>query len=107
MDCVCASTTFGEIRSVDTILMINMKDLERLNVTFPLTAGQGCVRRIARYALLITTLMLEGKNKPIRAMVGDCEVDEQSGQPISANCMIEFTGDVTLRCKGAYLLLWV
>lgn len=102
MECVCSSTTFGEIQEVDTILMINLKDLKQhLNITFPLTAGQGCVRRVARYAVLITTLMLKSnKNKPIRAMIVNSDTDEKSGQPTSANCIIEFSGGVTLRCKG-------
>ena len=102
MECVCSSTTFGEIQAVDTILMINLKDLQQhLNITFPLTAGQGCVRRVARYAVLITTLMLKSnKNKPIRAMIVDSDRDQNSGQPTSANCIIEFSGGVTLRCKG-------
>lgn len=102
MDCVCSSTTFGEIQAVDTILMINEKDLEQhLNISFPLTAGQGCVRRLVRYALLITTLMLKSnKNKPTRAMIVDSDTDKQSGQPTTAKCVIEFSGGVTLRCKG-------
>jgi hypothetical protein len=102
MKCVCSSTTFGEIQAVDTILMINQQDLKQhLNITYPLTAGQGCVRRLARYALLITTLMLKSnKNKPTRAMVVNSDTDKKSGQPITANCIIEFSGGVTLRCRG-------
>ena len=100
MDCVCASSTFGAIQQVDAILMVNLRDLDVLNVTFPLTAGQGCVRRLARYCVLITTLMLEGNNKPLRATVEECYVDETSGQPTSARCVVEFSGDVVLRCKG-------
>ena len=101
MDCVCSSKTFGEIQTIDTILMINQKDLaQHLNITFPLTAGQGCVRRLARFALLITTLMLSTNNKAIRAMIVDSDTDSNSGQPITAKCIIEFSGGVTLRCKG-------
>ena len=108
MDCVCSSTTFGEIQAVESILMINEKDLEHhLNITFPLAVGQGCVRRLGRYAVLITTLMLKNsKNKPTRAMVMVSDTDKRSGQPTAANCIIEFSGGVTLRCKGKEELLF-
>lgn len=101
MECVCARKTFGAIRSVDAILQVNVEDLDVVNVAFPLAAGQGCVRRLARYCVLITTLMLlEGNNKPLRATVEESDIDEKSGQPTSAKCVVEFSGDVTLRCEG-------
>ena len=103
IDCVCARNTFGAIQHVDAILAINLDDLDKINVRFPLTTGQGCVRRLARYCLLITTLMLEGNNKPLKATVEESCVDEKSGQPTSATCMVEFSGNVTLRCKGKQL----
>lgn len=102
LDCVSAKKTFGSIKDIDAILIINLQDLEEVHVSLPLTAGQGCIRRLARYCVLISTLMLRSNHFPVRATVTDNVTDETSGEPIAANCQVEFSGGAVLKCNVLY-----
>jgi hypothetical protein len=47
-------------------------------------------------------MLRPGDHKPISAAVLDSEIDEESGQPIFAECRIHFTNNVVLTCQTAY-----
>jgi hypothetical protein len=102
LNCVCARKTFGNIDSIDSILTVNLQDLALLSVSLPLTPGQGCIRRLARFSVLVATLMLQANHKPVRATVTDFIVDEASGEPLSANCEVEFSDNILLKCYVVY-----
>jgi Oxidoreductase family, NAD-binding Rossmann fold len=102
LDCVCARNTFGLIRHIDAILTVNLKDLAAISVSLPLTSGQGCVRRLARYCVLIASLVLRACCTPLKATVLSHVLDEASGEPISATCRVEYTGGVVLDCQVVY-----
>jgi Oxidoreductase family, NAD-binding Rossmann fold len=102
LDCVCARNTFGLIRHIDAILTVNLKDLAAISVSLPLTAGQGCVRRLARYCVLIASLVLRACCTPLKATVLSHVLDETSGEPLSATCRVEYTGGVVLDCQVVY-----
>jgi hypothetical protein len=102
LNCVCARQTFGNIDSIDSILTVNSQDLALLNVSLPLSPGQGCIRRLARFSVLVATLMLQANHKPVRATVTDFIVDEASGEPLSANCEVEFSDNILLKCYVVY-----
>ena len=110
LNCVRTTFTFGNIIEIDTILTINLQDLKTLNVTLPLSSQQGCIRRLARFPVLITTLMLKQQQqqfqgleiKPVSAQVTDHIIDDVSGEPISAHCEILFTNNVILKCYVVY-----
>lgn len=102
LSCVCTNETFGAIQHIDAMLTINLQDLHVVDVSLPLTAGQGCVRRLARYCVLVATLMLRTNQKPVRATVTKHVTDDTSGEPISANCEVEFSGGVMLTCYVVY-----
>lgn len=110
LNCVRTTSTFGNIIEIDTILTINLQDLKTLNVTLPLSSQQGCIRRLARFPVLITTLMLKQQQqqsqgttiKPVSAQVTDRIIDDVSGEPISAHCEILFTNNVILKCYVVY-----
>lgn len=109
LNCVRTTSTFGNIIEIDTILTINLQDLKTLNVTMPLSSQQGCIRRLARFPVLITTLMLKQQQqsqgieiKPVSAQVTDHIIDDVSGEPISAHCEILFTNQVVLKCYVMY-----
>jgi hypothetical protein len=109
LNCVRATSTFGNIIEIDTILTINLEDLKTLNVTLPLSSQQGCIRRLARFPVLITTLMLKQQQQshgtettPVSAQVTDHIIDDVSGEPISAHCEILFTNNVILKCYVMY-----
>jgi hypothetical protein len=47
-------------------------------------------------------MLRPGDHKPISAAVLQSEIDEESGQPIYAECRVNFTNDVVLTCQTAY-----
>ena len=109
LNCVRVTLTFGNIIEIDAILTINLKDLNTLNVKLPLSSQQGCIRRLARFPVLITTLMLKQQQQlqgteiiPLSAQVLDHIIDDVSGEPISAHCEILFTNNVILKCYVMY-----
>lgn len=102
VDCVCSKKTFGSIQLIDAILTVNLQELEQVNVSLPLTAGQGCIRRLARYCVLAATLFLRAQQTPVRATVTECSIDDESGEPFAANCRVEFSGGTVLQCYVAY-----
>jgi Oxidoreductase family, NAD-binding Rossmann fold len=101
-DCICAAKTFGNIRRIEAILYVNVKDLSRINIPFPITAGHGCIRRLARFCMLIATLIVTDE-QPVRATVVKHDTDPDSGEPLSATCLIEFERSVTVQCKVGYM----
>ena len=109
LNCVRATSTFGNIIEIDTILTINLQDLKTLNVTLPLSSQQGCIRRLARFPVLITILMLKQQQQsqgteiePVSAQVTEYIIDDVSGEPISAHCEILFTNNMILKCYVVY-----
>jgi hypothetical protein len=102
MNCVSAQNTFGAIQHIKAMLSIHHRDLGAIDVTFPLLPGQGCIRRLVRYNLLISTLILRVGSKPVTAQVLESVADEASGQPISADCIVKFADNVVLECHVDY-----
>jgi hypothetical protein len=102
LDCVCSKKTFGSIQEIDAILIINYQDLDAINISLPLSPGQGCVRRLARYCVLVSTLMLRANHFPVRATVTEHVADDTTGEPIAAKCQVEFNGGVVLKCNVVY-----
>ena len=101
-DCVSASKTFGKIRRIEAILCFNINDLSKIHIPYPITKGHGCIRRLARFCMLIATLIVTDE-QPIRATVRKFEADPDSGEPLTATCWIEFEQSVTVQCQVGYL----
>lgn len=101
-DCVSATNTFGKIRRIEAILCVNIRDLSRIHIPYPITKGHGCIRRLARFCMLIATLIVTDE-QPVRATVRKFEADPDSGEPLSATCWIEFEHSVTVECQVGYL----
>lgn len=101
LSCVGSKKTFGVIREIDAILTVNLQDLQLLGVSLPLTAGQGCVRRLARYCVLIASLILNVQ-APIRATVEKHVLDETSQEPLWAQCRVDYADGAVLHCQVVY-----
>lgn len=103
LDCV-SMEKFGSLESIDARLTVCFKDLHKVGVSLPLTQGQGCIQRLGRFCLLITTLIFTTRtddSRPISAQVSKCEFSD-SGQPVSADCVVQFTRDRVLTFHVAY-----
>jgi hypothetical protein len=100
-DCISATKTFGNIRRIEAILYLNVGDLARINIPFPITQGHGCIRRLARFCMLIATLIVTDE-QPVRATVVNSVTDPVSGEPLNATCLVEFERSVSVQCKVGY-----
>lgn len=103
-DCVSAPHTFGSIRRIEAILSVHVRDLPLIQVPYPILPQHGCIRRLARFAVLVTTLILRGNSHrtccdPLSAKVTDWVRDDVTGEPVAATCVVEFAGSVTLHCQ--------
>jgi len=103
MDCV-AYEKFGNIESINALLTFSYNDLHNVGVNFPLVAGMGCLRRLGRFCVLISALLLQRVgSRPISAQVKRALVSE-TGEPYSADCIVHFTQNRVLTFHVAYTL---
>lgn len=101
LDCVLYEK-FGKIETINAMLSVNYSDLHKVGVTLPLEAGQGCIRRLGRFCVLISALMLTRLgSRPVSARVKAIEYSE-AGQPVSADCAVHFTENRILNFHVSY-----
>jgi predicted dehydrogenase len=101
LDCVLREN-FGTIESIDAKLTVNFQDVDQVGVTLPLREGDGCIRRLGRYCVLISTLFLARVGSvPISARVIKFEKTPE-GEPLSADCVVHFSGNVVSTFHVAY-----
>lgn len=101
LDCVLREN-FGSIESIDTKLTVNFQDVEKVGVTLPLREGDGCIRRLGRYCVLISTLFLARVGSvPVSARVIKFQRTPE-GEPLSADCVVHFSGNVVSTFHVAY-----
>jgi predicted dehydrogenase len=102
LDCV-SHEKFGSIESIDAILTVNYNDLGKVNVKLPLSEGSGCIHRLARYCVLISTLMLTRHgSRPVSAQVTKVTTDTESGEPVTADCIVHFSDQRVMTCHVGY-----
>jgi predicted dehydrogenase len=101
LDCVLREN-FGTIESIDANLTVNFQDVEQVGVTLPLREGDGCIRRLGRYCVLISTLFLaQVGSVPVSARVIKFQRTPE-GEPLSADCVVYFSGNVVSTFHVAY-----
>jgi predicted dehydrogenase len=101
LDCVLREN-FGAIESIDANLTVNFQDVEKVGVTLPLREGDGCILRLGRYCVLISTLLLARVGSvPVSARVIKFERTPE-GEPLSADCVVHFSGNVVSTFHVAY-----
>jgi predicted dehydrogenase len=101
MDCVLREN-FGSIESIDAKLTVNFQDVERVGVNLPLQEGDGCIRRLGRYCVLISTLLLARVgSRPVSARVIKFKRTPE-GEPLSADCVVHFSGNIVSSFHVAY-----
>ena len=94
---------FGQIESIDSRLCVNYDDLARVRVSLPLRPGNGCIRRLGRFCVLVSCLMFSRLgHRPVSARITAVELDPESGQPISADCEVLFSDNRRLTFSVGY-----
>lgn len=103
MDCCNSRHKFGDIQTIKAKLILNYDDaVDILGVQFPPAKGDGCIRRLGRYCVLIATLLLSrAGSRPISVQVVQCELSDKN-EPLSAECIVQYTDDRVLIFEVAY-----
>ncbi|GKY97638.1 hypothetical protein MPSEU_000722200 [Mayamaea pseudoterrestris] len=91
--------TFGTIESIDVVLLINEDDLALIGIDMPLEPGNGCIRRLGRFGVLMSLLLLTHTtgSRPISAQVSEYEglsdipTTAKGSVTFSNNCKLHFT----------------
>jgi predicted dehydrogenase len=116
MACVGDYHTFGKIESIKAKLIVNYEEAIRLmGVNFPLEKGDSCVRRLGRFCVLITVLLLSrAGSRPVSAQVTRMECEGETGgennddgtrtntEPLMAHGTVRFTDNRVLTFHVAY-----
>jgi predicted dehydrogenase len=105
MACVNNEKTFGNLESIHAKLLVNYDDASRImGAKFPLARrGDGCVRRLGRYCVLITSLLLSrAGSRPVSAHVVPRYEHEDDKEPTEAKGTVTFTGNRVLTFHVAY-----
>jgi hypothetical protein len=103
--CVNNQTTFGNLQSIHAKLLVNYDDAARImGVEFPITKkGDGCVRRLGRYCVLISVLLLSrAGSQPVSASVEPQYENETDVEPTSAKGTVHFTDDRVVTFEVGY-----
>lgn len=101
MDCVLRET-FGTIESIDAMLTVSSKDVEQVGVHLPLQEGDGCIRRLGRYCVLISALLMARVGSfPLSARVVKF-VRSPEGEPLQADCVVTFSDNRVSTFHVAY-----
>lgn len=103
--CVNNQATFGNLQSIHAKLLVNYDDAARImGVEFPLVKkGDGCVRRLGRYCVLISVLLLSrAGSQPVSASVEPQYEDEDDVEPTSAKGTVHFTDDRVVTFEVGY-----
>ena len=103
LECVRAEN-FGSIESIDVLLTLNVRDVSKVGVRFPLREGHGCIRRLGRYCALISSLMLTKghvKTRPYSAQVKNVLLSD-TDEPLQAYCVVKFSDKCILKFTVAY-----
>jgi predicted dehydrogenase len=102
MECVLRAN-FGSIESIDATLIVNYKDVEKVGVGLPLQVGDGCIRRLGRYCVLISVLLLSRAGSVcVSAKVTRHEECSPSGEPVQADCVVRFSDGRVSTFRVAY-----
>lgn len=101
LDSVRASE-FGNIKSIDVVLSINMEDCPLIGIDWPLGKGDGSIRRLGRFAVLMSLLLLTqtAGSRPISAQI--LEFGGRAGLTTSAKGVVTFSNDCTLQFNVMY-----
>jgi hypothetical protein len=103
--CVNNQATFGNLQSIHAKLLVNYDDAARImGVEFPLVKrGDGCVRRLGRYCVLISVLLLSrAGSQPVSAFVEPQYEHEDDVEPTSAQGTVHFTDDRVVTFEVGY-----
>lgn len=124
---VVTAAEFGNIESIDARLTVNFDDVEKVGLSLPLQTGDGCLRILARYCILLSILLLARTGShPVSAQVNDfkkfsmvrtsssssCSTEseneeeeprgESRGEPLCADCVVTFSGNQILTFHVGY-----
>jgi hypothetical protein len=92
---------FGTIETINIVLSIYEDDCALVGIQLPLGPGDGCIRRLGRFCVLISVLLFtRGGSRPVSALVQDCEGPAE--QPTSAKCVVTFSDDRVLQFSVGY-----
>eukprot|EP00934_Nitzschia_sp_Nitz4_P008618 Nitzschia sp. Nitz4//scaffold4_size323378//26076//29144//NITZ4_000615-RA/size323378-augustus-gene-0.29-mRNA-1//-1//CDS//3329553264//8608//frame0 len=97
MDSVLQDKHFGRIHTIEAKLNLLYDDVDRIGVTLPLTRGDGSIRRLARYCVLVGTLFFSQVGSSATSVRVEKVERGRRGQIINAVGVVHYTGDRVLR----------
>ena len=90
MALVLREESFGKIHSIDANLQLNYNELDRVGVKLPLGPGEGAIRVLGRFCVLVSTLFFNRVGSFAKsAQVHKLETSED-GIVTSAVCSVKF-----------------
>ena len=105
------SEKFGGIHLINAKLIINFNDAEKVGASNPLIHTDGCIKRLGRFCVLVSILLLSRTGStPVSAQVThavmqnvrDEEADQEVAIPVEADCVVRFSNGEILSCNVAY-----
>mmetsp|Transcript_536 Transcript_536/g.1257 ORF Transcript_536/g.1257 Transcript_536/m.1257 type:complete len:454 (-) Transcript_536:27-1388(-) len=100
---VLQDKNFGRITEVDASIQLNVADVEKVGVKLPLQRGDGCIRVLGRFCVLVSTMFFNRVGSYAESARVKSWRRGSNGEIVSADCTVNFTNDRQLNFYVAYI----